>query len=188
MKVLLSALFIGTAAFACSSTDKAVPSAADAGGKGGSGGTEGERGCDESICAGRTYKGQTLDTCCVSTRGCGVIVDGTCTPPILIADRTPEAGASPFGAAETVVLDPTCPDQSFTMGTMVTLKGCCDKSGVCGSSTEALAAAFGAQVPTMCVTRSEARGFGQRVADSGADIPCHYPSDAGLPADAGGRD
>jgi len=187
MKILLSALLIGTAAFACASTDKAVAGSGTDASQGGAGGTMGERGCDESVCEGKTYMGQSLATCCVNARGCGVIVDGTCTPPILIADRSQEAGASPFGTAETVVLDPTCPDQSITMGTTVTLKGCCDRSGVCGSSTEALAAAFGAPIPAMCVTRKEARGFGQRV-EAGADIACDYPSDAGSSADASARD
>ena len=186
MKIFVSALLIGIGVFACASTDKSVAVAsADAGGQGGAGGKHGERGCDESVCEGRTYMGQTLATCCVSERGCGVVVDGNCVAPITIADRTPEAGSSPFGTPETVVLDPSCPDTPFNMGAAITLKGCCDKSGVCGASTEELAKS--APIPAMCITPKEAERFGQRP-EGGAERPCHYPSDAGAPKDAGRRD
>jgi len=188
MKNSAWAILIGIGVFACTSTDIPVPNAgADAGGQG-TGGSGGSIVCDESVCEGRTYKGQTLATCCFSARGCGVIVDGTCTPPILIADRDASSG-SPFGSGETVVLDPSCPDQTFNMGMAIQLKGCCDRSGVCGSSTEALAANLGVPIPAMCITPKEATRFGQGASgEAGADIPCRYPGDAGLPADASTRD
>jgi hypothetical protein len=187
MKIFASAVLMGIGLFACASKDKVVASTSDGGGQsqGGSGGTHGERGCDESMCEGRTYMGQSLATCCVSERGCGVIVDGNCVAPITIADRSQEAGASPFGGAETVVLDPSCPDTPFNMGAAITLKGCCDKTGVCGASTKELSAT--APIPAMCITPKEAERFGQRP-EGGAERPCRYPADAGSPADAAVRD
>jgi len=188
MKNIAWAMLIGIGAFACASTDKAVSTTgADAGGQGGAGGVGGYGGstsCDESACEGRTYMGQTLETCCFSERGCGVVLDGTCIAPISIADRDANSG-SPFGTGEKVVLDPSCPDSPL-MGGAIQLKGCCDPTGVCGASTEALAAG-GAPIPAMCISPTEARRFGQRV-EAGTERPCRYPGDAGPAADASTRD
>jgi hypothetical protein len=181
------AILFGIGVFACTSTDIPIATggADGGGGQSGTGGYGGSPTCDESICEGRTFMGQTLATCCFSERGCGVILDGACIAPITIADRDARS-PSPFGAGEPVVLDPSCPDRTFTMGATIQLKGCCDPSGVCGSSTEALAAS-GAPIPKMCITPKEATRFGQR-AEAGADITCRYPTDAGLPVDASTRD
>ncbi len=177
-------MLLGIGMFACQSSDKVVSiERPDAEAKGDSGGPM-KLVCDESACEGRTYKGQTLSTCCVSEKGCGVIVDGKCTAPILIADR--EAGSSPFGSGEPVVLDPSCPDQTINMGQTFTLKGCCDRTGVCGASTAALAA-NGAPIPAMCISPKEATAFGQR-SEAGTEKPCVYPNDGGAGADASKRD
>jgi len=184
MKNSVWAMLIGMVVFACASTDKAVAnSSTDSGNS--TGGYGGSTSCDESACEGHTYKGEKLATCCFSERGCGVIVNGTCTAPILIADR--EAGSSsPFGSGEKVVLDPGCPDQTITMGQTFTLKGCCDPTGVCGASTAALAAG-GAPIPAMCITPKEATAFGQRT-EAGAEKSCSYPKDGGTSGDASTRD
>lgn len=179
------ALLIGMGVFACTSTDKAVSvKGKDAGSDGGAG-RYGTLVCDESACEGRMYKGQVLETCCFSDKGCGVIVNGTCTAPILIADRD-ASSSSPFGTGETVVLDPSCPDQTITMGQTLLLKGCCDKTGVCGASTAALAA-NGAPIPAMCISPKEATAFGQRP-EAGAERSCNYPSDGGVSSDAAAHD
>lgn len=185
MKNSVWAVLIGMGVFACASSDKAVPGAKDGGNQDGSAGRYNSLVCDESVCAGRTYMGQTLETCCFSDKGCGVILNGKCTAPIVIADRDAHA-ASPFGSGEKVVLDPSCPDQTLNMGMTIQLKGCCDQTGVCGASTEALAAG-GAPIPAMCITPKEARQFGQRP-EAGAERSCNYPADGGASADASSRD
>jgi hypothetical protein len=184
MKDLAWAVLIGMGVFGCTSSDVQV-AAADAGGTGGAGGSPPSPVCDESVCEGRTYRGQTLATCCFSERGCGVLLGGACIAPVTIADRDANTG-SPFGVGEEVVLDPSCPDQTLNMGMTFVLKGCCDQTGVCGASTGALAAG-GAPIPAMCITPMEARRFGQRV-EAGAERPCRYPTDAGAAADASARD
>jgi hypothetical protein len=185
MKNSVWAVLIGIGVIACTSSDKAVSvTGKDSGSEGGAG-RYGSLVCDESACAGHTYMGQTLETCCFSAKGCGVIVNGTCTAPIVIADRDARS-SSPFGSGETVVLDPSCPDQTIMMGQTIQLKGCCDQTGVCGASTAALAA-NGAPIPAMCITPKEATAFGQR-SEAGAEKSCHYPSDGGVPADASTRD
>jgi hypothetical protein len=136
-----------------------------------------------------TYKGESLGTCCFSAHGCGVVLEGKCVAPNTVRKLQPDAGKPPsLGTGETVVLDPSCPDQQFRMGANLVLKGCCDKSGVCGASTEGLAAAIGFSIPAMCVTRAESVQFGQRPpADAGPEKTCSYP-EAGAPSDAGAHD
>jgi hypothetical protein len=185
MKNSVLALLIGFGVFACTSTDKAVSVTGKDGGSDSGAGRYGSLVCDEAACAGRTYMGQTLETCCFSAKGCGVIVNGTCTAPIALADRD-ASSPSPFGSGEAVVLDPSCPDQTINMGQTIQLKGCCDQTGVCGASTEALAAG-GAPIPAMCITPKEATAFGQRT-EAGADKPCRYPTDGGVSADASTHD
>lgn len=142
--------------------------------------------CEESVCEGHTYMGQTLATCCLSERGCGVMLDGECVATNVVRALDPDAGKpATIGTAETVVLDPSCPDQTFMMGANIVLKGCCDKSGVCGASTAEFAASFGIPIAAMCVTRAEAARMGQRPPDSGPEKTCDYPAEAGAPSDAG---
>jgi len=194
---------LALAPFGCSGNDKSSGKGPDAGASGGAGtggaGTGGSTvatggaatggaaqgsggtasGCDESPCSGKQFAGQALPTCCQSSSACGVSIAGQCVDPALLAG-IPDGGFT-FGQPETVVLDPTCPGRSI-MG--LDLKGCCDKSSVCGVSTEGIAASVGFPIPTMCITAAEASSqFGQSFpGDGGAAKPCHYPADAGAGA------
>jgi hypothetical protein len=103
--------------------------------------------------------------------------------------QLPEGGL--FGPAEKIVPDPTCPDQQFMGGMMgappgadggTTLPGCCDKSGVCGVSTEPFAGAF---ISAQCLTPADTQGLLARLGglgggaggasfDAGPARPCTY--------------
>lgn len=134
--------------------------------------------CDLTPCEGRQFGGQALSTCCQSATACGITLANTCLDPSILGAL---GDSGTFGQAETVVLDPTCPDQAFDAGGLL-LKGCCDRSGFCGSSTEGISIGF--PIPTQCVTPQEAAAqFGQPMPDAAAQQPCQYPSDAG-PSDA----
>lgn len=119
--------------------------------------------CDMTPCEGRVIQeGVTLPTCCIDAQTCGLGPQGLCLPVSAYDDLTRDGGPLPPG--ETVVLDPTCPDQVLSQGTLTfTFPGCCDK-GLCGA-----ALAQGSPF-AQCLTPEDARAAG--AADAGASIPC----------------
>jgi hypothetical protein len=150
-------------------------------GAGGAAGTS-PLSCNMDPCEGFEYAGMVQSTCCVDTTICGVDLNGTCVPPEALEER--EAGTG-FGVGEAVVDDPSCPSFTFGGDAGLALTGCCDGGGVCGVSTEPLAASGTFPIPPMCITPEEAQSFGQSVADAG-EQPCDYPTDAGAGSPDGG--
>jgi hypothetical protein len=72
----------------------------------------------------------------------------------------PLRDAAPVLPPETIVLDPSCEDQ--TVGGIV-FKGCCDPAGLCGAAVE---------MPGLvqCLTPDDVRALGQNIATP--SVPC----------------
>jgi hypothetical protein len=138
-------------------------------------------GCDPAPCTGKRVYGQDLGSCCMDTTTCGVQpppqagVGTQCLALSTIANlpaEAPDGGLGGLlGPPETIVLDPTCPDfMGMGMGTGgMALKGCCDKSGICGAAlTQA----------NQCFTAADIAGLlGPRGGgfDAGPQKACTYP-------------
>jgi hypothetical protein len=176
------ALCLAPATWASACGSDAEAPAPDGGGSGGSGaGGKGSGGsaagggpaatggaaavdCDMAPCEGRVIQaGVALPTCCIDAQTCGLGAPGLCLPVSSFDDLGREGG--PLPPAETIVLDPTCPDQVLGQGGFVlTLKGCCDAAGFCGT-------AIGEGSPfAQCLTPEDARAAGQP--DAGPSIRC----------------
>lgn len=188
-------------ASACGGDDEApAPSSGGSGGSGGrsttgSGGTSAGGGpgaggvttstggvpeptCDMTPCEGRLLQtGAPLPTCCIDATTCGLGVQGICLPVSSFDDLTrPDGGLLP--PAETIVLDPACPDQVVTEGPLtLTFRGCCDK-GICGN-----AIAEGGPF-AQCLTPDDARAAG--TPDAGVSVPCGSGGGSGGAAGTGG--
>ncbi|HEX7669693.1 MAG TPA: hypothetical protein VF395_08930 [Polyangiaceae bacterium] len=135
---------VGSIAFACGgSSDNNAKTSPDAGTGKGSGGAG--AGGQSSTSGGATSAGGS------GTTGAG---GGAIT--------LPEGGL--FGPPETIVLDTSCPDIT-ALGT--TAKGCCDKSGVCGSVITQI---------NQCFTVADLAKLagGALMFDAGPQKPCTY--------------
>jgi hypothetical protein len=106
------------------------------------------------------FMGSTIPGCCQGSGECGgqLPLDGSflCLAPnadtLVNGLNTAFAGITPAP----VLLDPACPSVTLA-GTP--LAGCCDRTGVCGVSTQAwgrAAAQLGLKVPSSCLTPDEA--------------------------------
>lgn len=159
-------------------------SGASSGAQGGVGATPstGGQGGAPATCDLTPCQIQGVTACCVNATTCGVDLLGTCTDP----SSLPVQDAGALLPTETIVDDPACPDFTFdAFGMAIQLDGCCDATGVCGSST-ANVSFPGFPIPTSCVTPDEAAALGAGAGigggDAGAPVPCNYP---GASDDAG---
>ena len=164
----LAALVIPVATtFACGGNDNPSSTPKDGGSSGasttGNGGSTSGNGGSTSGNGGSTTAGTT---------GAG----GFMLPPIPM---------------EKIVPDPTCPDVTFTIpdGGMVppgsipdgglTLKGCCDQTGVCGGAVQRNFSFGGMQYNiSLCATPADFGMFNGGI-DAGPSKPCKYPKDGG---------
>lgn len=146
--------------------------------------------CDKTACTGKKVFGQALDACCVSADACGVTstqLGGQCLPVSAIANLPSDLpdGGFPLPQSETIVPDPACPDVQggggfggpMGGGDAGTLKGCCDKTNVCGFAVDS------AQLNlTLCLTVDDIRSLGATFGgavpafDAGPQTPCTYPT------------
>lgn len=139
-------------------------------------------GCTLTPCEGKKAFGQDLTACCMTATQCGVssaaFMAGQCLSADLL-NQIPDASAF----TEKIVLDPTCPDLQlpdagsagfgFDAGSANALKGCCDKTNVCGVAFTITA---GPLTISQCYTPADqaAAGMGTPVVDAGPSIPCTY--------------
>jgi hypothetical protein len=141
------------------------------------GGEEGGGGA--SVCPEVMLFGSLVPGCCRGTQGCGGQLQigersWLCVSPG--DDRSAEAlrDALTAHAGEPLVAEPSCPGQTLLDG--ATLPGCCIVGGTCGVSTEpwtVAAAELGLQLPSACITTSEAAEIaGTAVSDAGPPPAC----------------
>jgi hypothetical protein len=129
--------------------------------------------CVAASCATLQLFGSAAPGCCQATGECGgsIVYMGTpyCAPPNIEQLAAQIAAPLEQLEEEAIVTADECPGMTFQGAAIA---GCCDRTGVCGVSTESFAStnpdsSLPLDIPVTCISEAEAMAIGMVPAEQG---------------------